>query len=1062
MNKFILPVVLCWSSGICAQQVITGRVVDEHTGQPLAMVTVTIRNTEHVALTNEKGLFTVTTTERSGTLLFSRADLMSAEVGFSSPLRSELRVQMAGKIKEIEEVVVSTGYQRIPKERATGSFSSVSAELLQKQVGVNALERLSASANAVFFNKGLSQNSAKLTVRGLSTIKGPSAPLIVLDNFPYEGDVANINPDHIESITILKDAAAASIWGARAANGVIVITTKQASVGGQGSLNFHTSLTVGPKPDLSYLRFMNSSDFIDVEKELFARGYYNSAINSPLHPVISPVVNLLHKVKTGSISQEEADRTLAVLAQQDVRDEYRRYMYRPLENKHYSVTASGGSKTHAWAGLLGYDDNSSNLDEKYQRINMNINNTWKPLSDLAVTAGVAFNESASRSGRSAYGTVIVKNQGLPYLRFADDDGSALPVWRQFNQEYLESLGQGKLLDWSYYPLTDWQHAVSKGRNTELVLNGSARYRVTTGLEAELRYQHFRRKGLSETLSDEESYYTRFLINNFTVLNDDGSLSYQIPRGSIKAVSLSESNINNFRGQLTYNATWGKHQLSALAGGETRSANTTYQSNRYFGFNPENLSFGTVDYNFAYPVLTGGTRYVDQTDTLNELNNNFVSAYANASYTYHNKYILSGSLRRDASNLFGLNTNDQWNPFWSAGIAWNVAKEDFYRVAWLPELKFRASFGFNGNIDPSMVAVTTIAYAGSLSPYTNGPMAQFSNYYNPGLKWESVRTWNIAADFSSRNKRLAGSVELYQKKGENLFGTAPMDYTTGIDALVWNVAGMKGRGFDAQLRTINIDRAFRWSSTFNISGYKDEVIKYYLSNTFGRQFLLPTVPISGVEGLPVYSVFAYKWAGLDPQTGDPRGYLDGEVSTNYAKITGTGTDVKDLEYFGSAIPTLYGNLSNTFSYKNFSLDIGLSYKINYYFRRASVNYTALYSEWIGHSDYTRRWQQPGDEIFTNVPSSLFKNNVNRDNFYAGSSVLIEKGDHIRLNYINLAYRLDARNLGLPAVKHIEIYANAAELGLLWQASKSGIDPDYNLGNDTLKPVPTLTLGLRANF
>jgi len=176
----------------------------------------------------------------------------------------------------------------------------------------------------------------------------------------------------------------------------------------------------------------------------------------------------------------------------------------------------------------------------------------------------------------------------------------------------------------------------------------------------------------------------------------------------------------------------------------------------------------------------------------------------------------------------------------------------------------------------------------------------------------------------------------------------------------------------------------------------------------------------------------------------------------------GGDVKDLKYFGSAVPTIYGSFTNTFAYKQLSLDVGITYKLGYYFRKPSVNYTSLFREWNGHSDYEQRWQKPGDEAFTNVPSNLYQTNSNRDAFYAGSAALIEKGDHIRLQYINLAYEISKRQWrGLP-IKSLQLYANVSNLGILWQESKSGIDPDFNLGNNTLKPPMTFTLGLKAKF
>lgn len=467
----------------------------------------------------------------------------------------------------------------------------------------------------------------------------------------------------------------------------------------------------------------------------------------------------------------------------------------------------------------------------------------------------------------------------------------------------------------------------------------------------------------------------------------------------------------------------------------------------------------VDLSKRFPVIAGGTAFIDNLNSLRESANRFVSVYANAAYTYDNRYTISGSARRDASNLFGLKTNDQWNPFWSAGLSWNVGNEKFYSVNWLPNLKLRGSYGFNGNINPAMVAVTTMALLG-VSTYTQEQMARFDNYYNPQLRWETVRMMNAGLDFATKNNRISGSVEYFQKKGENLFGQVPLDYTIGISSLVWNVAGIEGKGVDVELKTININKSFRWLTTLNFSTYKDKVTKYYPSSTIARNFVLASVPISGIEGLPVYSMFGYQWAGLDPQTGDPRGYLNGEVSKDYTNIM--GGDVKDLQYFGSAVPTVYGSFTNTFAYKQLSLDVGITYKLGYYFRKPSINYTSLFREWNGHSDYDQRWQKPGDEAFTNVPSNLYQTNSNRDAFYAGSAALIEKGDHIRLQYINLAYEISKRQWrGLP-IKSLQLYANVSNLGILWQESKSGIDPDFNLGNNTLKPPMTFTLGLKAKF
>lgn len=1059
MKNILLCVLLFIGVLMPAQEKISGHVQDGRTGNPLAGVRITTKNPNQEQFTDGNGAFTFTVQDSKAALEFSLGGYETQKGSYRLPLQSPLRIFLHEKVSEIEGVTLTTGYQKIPKERATGSFSTVSNEALNKQVTVNILDRLTASANGVVLSKGSNNGEAQLLVRGLSTIQGPKSPLIVLDQFPFEGDLSTINPNIIENITVLKDAAASSIWGARAANGVIVITTKKGSFKKAFSAEINTSLSVSQKPNLGYLSTMSSSDFIDVEQELFKRGVYEDDLNSPLHPVLSPVVMLLDKEKRGEITPFQRAEEVQKLKNVDVRDQYSRYMYVPAENRQYAVNLSAGSEKLLWSSMLGYDDHTGNLDESYKRLNLRFQNTWKPLRELTVNTGMWLNQTQTQSGRYGYGSIVLKNNGLPYMQFVDEEGNPVSVPKDYNQEYKLSLGGGKLLDWNYYPLTNWQHEVATAKTTDLIVNAGINYKITEGVSADLSYQYQSNNGSSSTLNDAQSYYARNYVNLFSVLNADGSVTYNVPKGAIFAGSKAVSTVSNFRAQGNLDRKWGKHALTAIMGGEMRSAHSEYLNNLYYGYNPNNKSFINVNYNLRYLLSTGTRSYIYDGNSLGDTSTRFLSLYTNMAYTFDGKYTVSGSARRDASNLFGLQTNDQWNPFWSTGAAWNISKEKFYKVAFLPQLKIRGSYGFNGNIDPAMVAVSTIRYFAT-SPFTQSQMALFSNYYNPKLRWETTRITNAGVDFETKNQVLSGSVEWYQKKGDHLFGQAPLDYTTGITSLVWNVAGMKGQGWDVELHSKNLSGKFLWRSDFNLSFYKDEVTEYHLNNTIGRQFVVSSVPISGVIGKPVYSIFAYRWAGLDPQTGDPRGYINGAISNDYAALTGPDTQLEDLQYFGSAVPTAFGNFTNTFGYKNWNLDVGISYKLGYWFRRSSINYTRLFTEWTTNNDYSRRWQKPGDEVSTNVPSLVYETNSARDDFYAGSAALVEKGDHVRLQYITLNY-----TFAEPYRKFfntMQLYANVANIGILWKATDSDRDPDYNMGNFTLLPPLTLTLGLRAQF
>lgn len=1066
-NKFI-PVLLLCSAAAFAQQQIRGTVLEEHTLSPVTGILVAVKDSETAVRTDGNGQFSLTGTGWGTRLriMITGGGYQPQEMTVNLPLKDNFRIIMSARTADIEAVSLMTGYQKIAKERATGAFSTVSGEMLNKQVTTNIIERLPAVANGILTDN-TTGDMPQLMVRGLSTMQGPKNPLIILDDFPYEGNLSNINPDMVASVTVLKDAAASSIWGARAANGVIVITTKKGKFNKAVNIEFTVNTTLTGKPDLSYLRQISSSDFIDVEQELFARGFYDSDINSPNHAVLTPVVDLLNRAKARLISQDEARWQINLLRQTDVRGEYRKHMYSPALKQQYAVNLSGGSTKLSWISGFGYDKNTGNLAEEFERTNFRLQNTWKASDKLSISSGVLYAGTKNQSGRTGYGSVKVNgNWQIPYLQFADAEGNPLVVFSGYDQRYKESLAGSGLLDWNYYPLTDWQHTRTTGRAADLILNTSVQYQLFKGLEADIRYQYQRTDGNTETLQDADSYFARNYINGFAYY-DSGTLKFRVPKGGILDRSRTVSAVNNLRAQLNYQYLSGDHEISAIAGAETRATQVNYDQTRDYGYHSVRQSSMSVDFLNPYPnFVSGATTFIQNRRSIQERNANFVSLYANAAYTFGKKYTVSGSARRDASNLFGLKTNDQWNPFWSGGAAWKISDENFYPVRWLPLLKLRGSYGFNGNIDPAMVAVTTIVYDTNASTYTGTGMARIDQYYNPRLRWETLRMVNVAVDFATLNSRISGSVDFFVKKGSNLFGTAPLDYTTGISWMLMNVAGMKGKGIDVELRTRNFANGpFLWDTMLNFSTYRDKVTAYYTPNTSAANFVSTagsSVLISGTEGLPVYAMFGYKWAGLDPETGNPRGYLDGEVSTDYAAITGAEKGIETLQYFGSAIPTTYGSLVNSFGYRGLTCDIGLTYKLGYWFRRSSIDYSKLISDRNGHSDFGDRWQQPGDEAFTDVPSVVYTTNSGRDDFYNGSAVLVEKGDHVRLQFLNVGYELrNNPRSGLP-VNSMKVYCAINNLGILWRANKHKLDPDHSFGTYTLKPVTNYSLGLHLKF
>jgi len=347
----------------------------------------------------------------------------------------------------------------------------------------------------------------------------------------------------------------------------------------------------------------------------------------------------------------------------------------------------------------------------------------------------------------------------------------------------------------------------------------------------------------------------------------------------------------------------------------------------------------------------------------------------------------------------------------------------------------------------------------------------TNAPNPNLRWEKDALLNLGLDFGLKGNRIFGSVEYYSKKGTDLIGDESLAVSTGYTGTNFNYnyrgnfSNMAGNGVDIELNSVNINAPFKWTTYFLFSYATDKITKYDQSITpavlLGADGDNGSGNLYPVVGKPLYGIYSYKWGGLDPANGNPRGYVNGQLSEDYATLTNPSS-VSDLVYNGAARPTMFGGMGNTFSYKRFSLTANLSYKLGYYFRRTSISYSALYNYYLGNSDFAKRWQQPGDEKTTNVPSMPTVANANpeRDNFYLGSSALVDNGDHVRFQDLSLSYDLQHTNFPKMPFTHIQIYIYASNLGIIWAANKDHLDPDYPQGGI---PAPhSIALGLKAGF
>lgn len=1059
-SLFIFFISFLPAVALAQQATFKGKVVDAG-GKMIVGASVHAKSSGKTTMTNEQGEFLLPTILTGDTVEVSY-------VGYET-VRQYIRtgsvytITLKAGMYELEEVQINTGYQTRAKERLTGSFAQVDHKLFNQQVSTDVLSRLEVVTSGLTVVGRSTGGQGQLRIRGLSTINGVRDVLIVVDNFPYEGNLNNINPNDVESITVLKDAAAASIWGAKAGNGVIVITTKKGKLNQPLTVEFNSNVTIQDEPDLFYQPKIPATDIIDLEHYLFSRQYRFSDTANNLRPPFSPVYEVLFKRRKGLISSSDSAAMIDRLRTADLRNDFLRYMYRKAVNQQYAINLRGGSAKMAWLFSTGFDRNMDNLSATYNRFNLRFEHTYIPVKRLQFSSSVYISGSRSGNGKLAYSDMSSGAGVQPYIQLVDENGNAIPFATKYRQTYVDTAGAGKLLNWNYYPVNDHEYTDKRADLLDIIVNAGLQYKITDHLSMDLKYQYQQQGITNRTLYDKQSFYARDLINNYSQLNrTTGVVTNMVPSGSILDLSESKQSAQALRGQLNFSKRWKDHDVVALAGAETRQVKNENNTYRTYGYSDDILTFSNVDYVTRYATFVrGNLAVIPNNQSFGSTDNRYISYYGNASYTWRNNYSVSASVRKDGANILGATTNNKWKPLWSAGLAWNISKEKFYRFSLIPDMRLRATYGFSGNMDPSQAGKTVISYLGN-SPYTGTPVTIISRFYNPDLRWEKTRMINIGLDFKTKSNRVSGSIEYYLKTCTDLFGAVPVDYTAGLSTMTitQNVATITGRGLDLTLHTINIQKKnFKWYSNLLLNVNKDAIEEYY--STTNATNLVLGFGVAGLKGKPVLGIYSYYWAGLNGTTGDPMGYVDGQVSTNYNVLTGSSLKFEQIRYHGPAFPVTFGSFTNTLNWKEFSLSVALLYKFGYYFKRASVNYGSLIATANGHADYLKRWQKPGDELLTNVPSFVYPNpSGNRDVFYLNSETLVEKGDHVRIQYLNLNYELTKAKWAFLPFQAVNIYCVANNLGIIWRANKYKIDPDfYNAG---FPPAKSIATGVRVTF
>lgn len=1068
MKKRILLVLLVVYSFINAygQQKITGKVTDDSGLHGLANVTVRIIGTNNKVYTNNQGVFEITGTNQLDSLSFTHVSYQALTIPLKGKMITPIFVRLTLKITALNEISVNTGFYTIAKDRATGSFTQINNELLNRSVGADLISRIENIVSGLQFDRGniTGENRTKekpeIRIRGLATIEANNGPLIVIDNFPYEGDISTINPNDIESVTVLKDAAAASIWGALAGNGVIVITTKHGRYNQKAKISFNSNFTVAGRPDLFYSKgFLPSETVMSIEKGLFEHaGYvFQPQTFVPQYP------ELLNKRKLGLISEQDFLSEESLMKNTDIRQEAMNYLYQPAVYQQYALNVSGGERKYSYYLSAGYDNNRGySVGNTDNRLSLSLQNTFKPLDGLELTAGIWYTRQQSKDNGLTYESVFNAALGQsPYVVLQDVNGNAMPTGRSgLSMSYQRQALANGLLDWMYRPLDEIKLADNRAWGKELRLNGGLKYSFLKHFNLATAYQYINGEQDAESYYSPSTYYVRDLVNRFTATDGTKVIPYA---GILSGNAPLRNNTHSGRVQLNYTQYFNNdHEISALGGTEIRQS-TTQTLPGYLLYNyDDHIGIGTRGFDYAkrFPVRPQGSERIPGPPySPLYLTNRYLSYFSNAAYNYKGRYTISGSLRWDGANLLGVKTNEKGTALWSTGLGWELSKETFYNIPVVPYLRLRATYGSAGNIDKSQSHYPTIAYVAT-SELNNLAAANLISPGNPYLRWEQVNTTNFGLDMALLGRRITGTVEWYFKDSKDLLAPNLIDPTAGIlGNYKINYGKMKTKGLDVQLTSLNLEGRFKWRSILLLSYSKNKItdintptqssIAYYFDY---RQ------PVGGRSLDAVYSL---PWNGLEHNTGKPIIYINGNSSTDYASYF-SGYDKGNLVVSGLSVAPVYGSLRNNLSWNNWELSTLVSFKTGYVFRRKSMWSGAenVVNGPIYHQDYYQRWQQPGDEIFTNVPVATLSMNVYERYAYEYSEALITKGDHVRLQDVSLSYQLSNKMTSKLGLSNLRFYGYAKNLGLIWTANKQGIDPDQPYAS--YPATRSFSFGVQAGF
>lgn len=1076
---------------------VSGRIVDEN-GEPLMGVTVVVPGTQKMTVTDKNGQFFLAGADANDMLEVSYIGKQTVRRKAGA---SPMRIVVSDDVNLMDEVLV-TGYQTISRERATGAFGKVDSDHLS-QPTANIGERLVGTV-AGLSSVTDANGDISFQIRGLTTLVASNKdPLLIVDGFPVEASISTLNPNNIESVTVLKDAAAASIWGAKAANGVIVITTKdgKAAQNAEGGVkvSFNAMLKYSPKIDNDYYTAnASSNEIIDWQIYTFKNNNFGRMAligdgnsNNNLRYNYNSYSNLfvmLNENRLGYVTDSELEAYIAKIRTQDNSDQIKDYLLdNPFVQQYDLNIAQNSERVNSNFSLL-YENNHQYLKgNKRDKYTFNANTTVKLYKWLDFNVNGTFHYNIQENNGQTF-----KGPGFEML--LDENGNYTDVVRSYesrNDRFFYTPNIKRYLNWEEFPYQDWGYnpiQEMRGRDyTTKTLNARIQaglnFKLAKGINFESKFQYEILNTDTRNIDDETTWATRSTINIAATSDKTrtGAVTANLPKGSILKQNRSYTDSYNWRNQFNLNRTFAdRHEVTFIAGMEISDrVYKTVTNPPTYGYNDETLAVGKITSLTYKNYFNSNTTFSNYVNSYTYQHDRYFSAYGNLAYTLDGKYTLSASARTDASNLITDDPGYRYAPFWSIGGKWMASKEQFAQDwTWLDMLALRVTYGFNGNVDRSTTIQPVIKYNTAQDVLLQDYTATISSYGNPVLRWEKTGTIDVGFDISVLKGKLTAKFDFYNKKGKDLLATINLPAVTGAASNKINAAEMTNRGFELELGTYQRFGDVRWHGALTLSYNKNKIDKMIHASYTGFELSGQAEDDSGMsadvryrEGYDANTLWSYAYGGMINTGTDASPAWYPSIMQGDKKVAVVDNQTGDWSDYminsGTRVAPWNTSLSSTFSWKNFDLSFLITGKFGHKFRSLSFNYP-MYAAFLPNKAMSDAISQNGDIYFPFAAEPYsdytYGKAMGSDmNWWTRYTRYMEYGIEsatlFRIQELTLAYTLPRSIVDMIGIGGLKVYLKGNNLHT-FTFNKYDEDPEFPLG--TIRPVAAYTLGLNITL